>query len=80
MSALFLSLLKILQLTETTNPFSVTVFNDLLYWSDTKRGTIQGADKITGKNCKVLLKRPAQPFGLKASIFSPISMCELEIY
>ncbi|XP_021476797.2 very low-density lipoprotein receptor isoform X2 [Oncorhynchus mykiss] len=56
---------KILQLTETTNPFSVTVFNDMLYWSDTKRGTIQGANKITGKNCKVLLKRPAQPFGLK---------------
>ncbi|XP_024294925.1 very low-density lipoprotein receptor-like isoform X3 [Oncorhynchus tshawytscha] len=56
---------KILQLTETTNPFSVTVFNDLLYWSDTKRGTIQGANKITGKNCKVLLKRPAQAFGLK---------------
>ncbi|XP_035591501.2 very low-density lipoprotein receptor-like isoform X3 [Oncorhynchus keta] len=56
---------KILQLTETTNPFSVTVFNDLLYWSDAKRGTIQGANKITGKNCKVLLKRSAQPFGLK---------------
>ncbi|XP_031686144.1 low-density lipoprotein receptor-related protein 4 isoform X2 [Oncorhynchus kisutch] len=56
---------KILQLLETTNPFSVTVFNDLLYWSDTKRGTIQGANKITGKNCKVLLKRPAQAFGLK---------------
>jgi hypothetical protein len=68
---LFLSFLKLLQMMETTNPFSVTVYNDLLYWSDTRRRTIQRADKITGKNRKVLLKRPGQPFGLKASIRGP---------
>ncbi|KAL0979642.1 hypothetical protein UPYG_G00187630 [Umbra pygmaea] len=56
---------NLLQMMETTNPFSVTVFNDMIYWSDTKRRTIQGAHKITGKNRKVLLKRPGQPFVLK---------------
>ncbi|KAM7393106.1 hypothetical protein PAMA_007971 [Pampus argenteus] len=56
---------KILQLTETPSPFSVAVFNDRLFWSDTKRRTIRSADKNNGKDQKVLLKRPGQPFGLK---------------
>ncbi|XP_033978973.1 low-density lipoprotein receptor-related protein 1B-like [Trematomus bernacchii] len=56
---------KILQLDETPSPFSVAIFNDRVYWSDTKRRTIRSADKNTGKNQKVLLKRPGQPFGLK---------------
>nr|XP_057920777.1 low-density lipoprotein receptor-related protein 2-like isoform X2 [Doryrhamphus excisus] len=56
---------KILQLAETPSPFSVAVFNDRLFWSDTKRRTIRSADKNTGKDQKVLLKRPGQPFGLK---------------
>ncbi|XP_056258757.1 low-density lipoprotein receptor-related protein 2-like [Seriola aureovittata] len=56
---------KILQLAETPNPFSVAVFNDRVFWSDTKRRTIRSADKNTGKDQKVLLKRPGQPFGLK---------------
>ncbi|XP_039514603.1 low-density lipoprotein receptor-like isoform X1 [Pimephales promelas] len=57
--------IKILQLMETPTPFSVSVFNDKVYWSDTKRGTIQRAQKTTGKQHQVLLKRPGQPFGLK---------------
>ncbi|XP_075935564.1 uncharacterized protein LOC142935234 [Anarhichas minor] len=56
---------KILQLAETPSPFSVVVFNDRVFWSDTKRRTIRSADKNTGKDQKVLLKRPGQPFGLK---------------
>ncbi|XP_042251153.1 low-density lipoprotein receptor-related protein 2-like isoform X6 [Thunnus maccoyii] len=56
---------KILQLAETPSPFSVAVFNDRLFWSDTKRRTIRSADKNNGKDQKVLLKRPGQPFGLK---------------
>ncbi|XP_077399138.1 uncharacterized protein LOC144034293 [Vanacampus margaritifer] len=56
---------KILQLAETPSPFSVAVFNDRLFWSDTKRRTIRSADKNTGKDQKVLLKRPGQPFVLK---------------
>ncbi|MED6263823.1 hypothetical protein CHARACLAT_008544, partial [Characodon lateralis] len=56
---------KILQLTETPSPFSVAVFNDRVLWSDTKRRTVRSADKKTGKDQKVLLKRPGQPFGLK---------------
>ncbi|KAK5900683.1 hypothetical protein CgunFtcFv8_025624 [Champsocephalus gunnari] len=56
---------KILQLEETPSPFSVAIFNDRVYWSDTKRRTIRSADKNTGKYQKVLLKRPGQPFGLK---------------
>ncbi|XP_051907156.1 low-density lipoprotein receptor-related protein 2 isoform X4 [Hippocampus zosterae] len=56
---------KVLQLAETPSPFSVAVFNDRVFWSDTKRRTIRSADKNTGKDQKVLLKRPGQPFGLK---------------
>nr|XP_033502272.1 low-density lipoprotein receptor-related protein 2-like isoform X2 [Epinephelus lanceolatus] len=56
---------KILQLVETPSPFSVAVFSDRVFWSDTKRRTIRSADKNTGKDQKVLLKRPGQPFGLK---------------
>ncbi|KAJ8006033.1 hypothetical protein DPEC_G00124070 [Dallia pectoralis] len=56
---------KLLQMMETTNPFSVAVFNDMIYWSDTKRRIIQGTDKTTGKNRQILLKRPGQPFVLK---------------
>ncbi|XP_037609246.1 low-density lipoprotein receptor-related protein 2-like isoform X5 [Sebastes umbrosus] len=56
---------KILQLAETPSPFSVAVFNDRVFWSDTKKRTIRSADKNTGKDQKVLLKRPGQPFGLK---------------
>ncbi|KAK3521954.1 hypothetical protein QTP70_020467, partial [Hemibagrus guttatus] len=57
--------IRMLQLTETSSPFSVAVFNDMVYWSDTERHAIHGAHKITGKNHKVILKRPGQPFGLK---------------
>ncbi|XP_013877868.1 very low-density lipoprotein receptor isoform X2 [Austrofundulus limnaeus] len=56
---------KILQLKETTNPFSVAVFNDMLYWSDAKKRVVQAANKFSGKNCQILLKRPGQPFAVK---------------
>jgi len=52
---------------ETTNPFSLSVFNDMLYWSDAKKRVVLAAHKITGKNPKVLLKRPRQPFAVKVS-------------
>lgn len=48
----------------------MAVFNDRVFWSDTKRRTIRSADKYTGKDQKVLLKRPGQPFGLKVSLSS----------
>lgn len=56
---------QILQMKETTNPFSLAVFNDLLYWSDAKRRALQVAHKGTGKNYQILLKRPRQPFDVK---------------
>ncbi|KAM8873175.1 uncharacterized protein ACB058_004818 isoform 2-T2 [Synchiropus picturatus] len=62
---------KILQMVETPSPFSVAVFNDRLTWSDTKRRTIRSSDKNTGKDQKVLLKRPGQPFGIK--LMHPLS-------
>ncbi|MCJ8746583.1 hypothetical protein PDJAM_G00143440 [Pangasius djambal] len=37
---------KILQLMETLSPFSLSVFGDFVYWSDTRRGTIQKAQKV----------------------------------
>lgn len=52
---------------ETTNPFSLAVLNDMLYWSDAKKRVVQGAHKVSGKNRTVLLKRPRQPFGVKVS-------------
>ncbi|KAF6725887.1 Low-density lipoprotein receptor-related protein 2 [Oryzias melastigma] len=57
--------IKILQLAETPSPFSLAVFSDRIFWSDTKRRAIRSADKKTGKDQKVLLKRPGQPFGLR---------------
>ncbi|XP_072288518.1 vitellogenin receptor Yl [Eucyclogobius newberryi] len=57
--------IQVLQMKDTSNPFSLAVFNDMLYWSDTKRRVVQEADKVTGKNRRVLLKRPRQPFGVK---------------
>ncbi|XP_059193208.1 very low-density lipoprotein receptor [Centropristis striata] len=57
--------IRILQMKETTNPFSLAVFNDMLYWSDSKTRVLLTAQKISGKNSRVLLKRPRQPFGVK---------------
>ncbi|XP_032433515.1 very low-density lipoprotein receptor [Xiphophorus hellerii] len=67
---------KIFQLKETTNPFSVAVFNDLLYWSDAKRRVVQAVDKLSGKNRQVILKRPGQPFAIK--IIHPIMQMDTE--
>lgn len=61
-------ILQFLQLSEMPSPFSVAVFNDVVYWSDTRRRAIQGANKLTGKNRRVYLKRPGQPFDLKVRI------------
>lgn len=58
---------QILQMKETTNPFSLAVFNDMLYWSDAKKRVVLVAHKTSGKNRQVLLKRLRQPFGVKVS-------------
>lgn len=50
---------------ETSNPFSLAVFNDMLYWSDAKKRVVLAAHKTSGKNHQVLLKRPRQPFSVK---------------
>ncbi|KAK5871684.1 hypothetical protein PBY51_004549 [Eleginops maclovinus] len=57
--------IRILQMMETTNPFSLAVFNDMLYWSDAKKRVVVAARKNSGKNREVLLKRLRQPFGVK---------------
>lgn len=64
----FVFVFQLLQLSEMPSLFSVAVFNDMVYWSDTHRRSIQAANKLTGKNRKVLLKRPGQPFDLKVRI------------
>lgn len=70
---------QILQLAETPSPFSVAVFNDRVFWSDTKRRSIRSADKKTGKKQNVLLKRLGQPFGLKVTLhfFSLCATCDI---
>uniref|UniRef100_G3PJ24 EGF-like domain-containing protein n=1 Tax=Gasterosteus aculeatus aculeatus TaxID=481459 RepID=G3PJ24_GASAC len=57
--------IQILQMKETNNPFSLAVFNDMLYWADARKRVVLAAHKNSGKNLKVLLKRPGQPFGVK---------------
>ncbi|XP_073770596.1 uncharacterized protein si:dkey-88l16.3 isoform X2 [Danio rerio] len=57
--------IRFLQLSHMPSPLSMAVFNDMIYWSDTQRRSVQGANKLTGKNRKVFLKRPGQPFALK---------------
>nr|ASS77301.1 low density lipoprotein receptor-related protein 13 [Larimichthys crocea] len=68
--------IRILQMKETTNPFSLAVFNDILYWSDAKKRVVLAAHKISGKNRQVLLKRPRQPFGVK--IIHPLLQMGIE--
>ncbi|XP_068617008.1 very low-density lipoprotein receptor [Brachionichthys hirsutus] len=57
--------IQILQMEDVTNPFSLTVFNDLLFWSDSKKRMVLAAQKVSGKKHQVLFKRPRQPFGVK---------------
>nr|XP_014354113.1 PREDICTED: low-density lipoprotein receptor-like [Latimeria chalumnae] len=59
---------KLVQLMETPSPFSVAVLEDEIYWSDTKTRSIQKANKNTGKQRNVLIKRHGQPYGLKVSM------------
>ncbi|XP_073910806.1 low-density lipoprotein receptor-related protein 2-like isoform X2 [Castor canadensis] len=56
---------SMLQLTQIKSPFSVTVFEDEVFWSETKTRTVQHIEKMTGKNRAVLIKRSGQPYGLK---------------
>nr|XP_025041567.1 low-density lipoprotein receptor-related protein 2-like [Pelodiscus sinensis] len=57
--------MKVFQLSQIKSPFSVTVFEDEVYWSEMKTRTVQSVDKRTGKKRAVLLKRHGQPYGLK---------------
>ncbi|KAM9360164.1 prolow-density lipoprotein receptor-related protein 1 [Symphorus nematophorus] len=57
--------IRILQMKETINPFSLAVFNGMLYWSDSGKRVVLAAHKSSGKNRQVLLKRLRQPFGVK---------------
>ncbi|KFO38174.1 Low-density lipoprotein receptor-related protein 2 [Fukomys damarensis] len=57
--------ISMLQLTQIKNPFSVTVFEDEVFWSEMKTRTVQRVQKITGKSQAVLIKRSGQPYGLK---------------
>lgn len=56
---------QILQTKDTSNPFSLAVFNDMLYWTDAKKRVVLGARKVSGKDGQILLKRQRQPFGVK---------------
>ncbi|KAI4900074.1 hypothetical protein NFI96_023497 [Prochilodus magdalenae] len=58
---------KFLQLMETPSPFSLSVFGDMVYWSDVQKGTVQRTHKSTGKRPQVLLERPGQRLRLKGS-------------
>ncbi|EHA98609.1 Low-density lipoprotein receptor-related protein 2 [Heterocephalus glaber] len=57
--------ISMLQLTQIKNPFSVTVFEDGVFWSELKTRTVQRVQKMTGKSRAVLIKRSGQPYGLK---------------
>ncbi|XP_042311579.1 low-density lipoprotein receptor-related protein 2-like isoform X2 [Sceloporus undulatus] len=57
--------IKVFQLPEIHSPFSLTIFEDYIYWSDMISRRVQKIDKRTGKNRTVLIKRHGQPYGLK---------------
>ncbi|XP_026528639.1 low-density lipoprotein receptor-related protein 2-like [Notechis scutatus] len=57
--------MKIFQLAEIHSPFSVSIFEDYIYWSDMQTRIVQMIDKRTAKNRRVLLKSHGQPYGLK---------------
>uniref|UniRef100_A0A8D1T6B6 EGF-like domain-containing protein n=1 Tax=Sus scrofa TaxID=9823 RepID=A0A8D1T6B6_PIG len=57
--------ISMLQLTQIKNPFSITMFEDEVFWSEMKTRTVQRMRKTTGKNRAVLIKRLEQPYGLK---------------
>lgn len=57
--------IKVIQMQKIQSPFSLTVFEDEVYWSEMKTRTVQRMDKTTGKNPRALLKRHGQPYGLK---------------
>ncbi|XP_070598259.1 low-density lipoprotein receptor-related protein 8-like isoform X3 [Erythrolamprus reginae] len=57
--------MKIFQMNEIHSPFSVSVFEDYIFWSDLQTRIVQKIDKRTAKNRTVLLKSHGQPYGLK---------------
>uniref|UniRef100_A0A8C5MAU5 EGF-like domain-containing protein n=1 Tax=Leptobrachium leishanense TaxID=445787 RepID=A0A8C5MAU5_9ANUR len=57
--------IKLIQLESIQSPFSLTVFEDQVYWSEISSRTVQKIDKKTGKKYYLLLKRHGQPYGLK---------------
>ncbi|XP_070598247.1 very low-density lipoprotein receptor-like [Erythrolamprus reginae] len=57
--------MKIFQLNEIHSPFSMSVFEDYIFWSDMQTRIVQKINKRTAKNRTVLLKSHGQPYGLK---------------
>ncbi|XP_069092979.1 low-density lipoprotein receptor-related protein 2-like [Pleurodeles waltl] len=57
--------IKVIQVKKIQSPFSLTVVEDEIYWSEMKTRTVQRMDKTTGRNSRALLKRHGQPYGLK---------------
>ncbi|XP_069482622.1 low-density lipoprotein receptor-related protein 4-like [Ambystoma mexicanum] len=57
--------IKVIQLKKIQSPFSLTVFENEVYWSEIKTRTVQKMDKLTGKNTLPIIKRRGQPYGLK---------------
>lgn len=46
------------------DPFSITVFENKLYWTDWNTNTIQYCDKFTGKNWTILHRTSATPLSI----------------
>lgn len=65
---------------KVTYPFSVAVFNDMLYWSDAKQRIVQAATKLSGKNRQIVLKRPGQPVALKVKSRHNIVLVKVQIF
>ncbi|KAM4836633.1 prolow-density lipoprotein receptor-related protein 1-like [Thomomys bottae] len=57
--------ISMIQLTQIRSPFAVAVFEDEVFWSEMKAGTVHRMEKMTGKGRAVLIKRSEQPYGLK---------------
>nr|XP_033771431.1 low-density lipoprotein receptor-related protein 2-like [Geotrypetes seraphini] len=57
--------IKLIQLKKIQRPFSLSVFEDDVYWSEMKARSVQKVNKKTGKNWTLFIRRHDQPYSLK---------------
>lgn len=47
------------------HPFAITIYENNVYWTDWRLGSVVKADKFTGKNVSIFYQSSTQPFDIK---------------